>query len=331
MAPLMFKDAFWGTDFTCHAGYEAMIQRLRDGRQMCKDVEELFKMRAQAEEKYGKELVTIAHKAAGHAEIGTLRASFDQLKTQIENIGKFHIQLSDTLKEEVKKIEALREHQKEQRKKCESIMEKVQKKKISFFKKTLESKKNYEQRCREADETEHVREKTTCTTKQSEKIRQRAEHCRQAASEAEKLYSANIVQLEHVRQDWEAAHKGTCEIFQQLERDRISMVRCTLWDHCNHFSMQCVKDDDSYEEARECLEMCDITADNNCFIETKTTGSRPPESIVFESYYQTQTSGDSNGQAHFAGGGNMMRRESDFPTRKFNNLRGESLQTHTQH
>ncbi|XP_037104132.1 proline-serine-threonine phosphatase-interacting protein 1-like isoform X1 [Syngnathus acus] len=313
MTRLMFRDAFWGSDFTCHAGYEALMQRLRDGRQMCKDVEELLRMRASAEEKYGRELVSIARKAGGHAEISTLKDSFEQLKTQMENVGNFHIQLSEAMKEEVKKVEAFRERQKEQKKKFESIMEKVQKRKVSLFRKTMESKKNYEARCKEADEAEQTSEKTAHAAKNGDKARHRAKQCRQAVSEAETLYLTNIDQLENVRQDWEETHRSTCEVFQQMEADRIHLLRCTLWDHCNHISMQCVKDDEFCEEVRKHLEHCDITTDINCFIEMKKTGWHPPDPIVFESYYQKETrSGDGNGLGHFTGGReDHMRRTSD--------------------
>ncbi|XP_029284280.1 proline-serine-threonine phosphatase-interacting protein 1-like isoform X2 [Cottoperca gobio] len=300
MAPLMFKDAFWGSDFNSHAGYDAVIQRLRDGRHMCKDVEELFKM-------------------------STLRASFEILKTQIENIGNVHIQLSDLLKEEVKKIETFRERQKEQRKKFQSIMEKVQKKKVSLYKRTVESKKNYEVRCKEADEAEEGAEKTNVTSKNSEKVRHRAKQCRQAANEAEKLHFTNTAQLESVRQDWEETHKSTCEVFQQLEGDRISTLRCALWDHCNHFSMQCVKDDEFNEDVRKLLEKCDITTDNNYFIGMKSTGSRPPEPILFESYYP-ETSANRNGQNHIAEGEDVMMRCSDALLVSSSNVSVESLE-----
>ncbi|NXF23505.1 PPIP1 protein, partial [Rhodinocichla rosea] len=277
-------------EFTFHTGYEVLVQRLLEGKKMCKDVEDLLKQRAQAEERYGKELVQIARKAGGQTEINTLKEAFEMLKQQIESVGNSHIQLAVMLKEELKGIEEFRERQKEQRKKYESAMERMQKSKLSHYKKTMESKKSYEQKCREADEAEQSFERTSAAgnAKQTEKSQNKAKQCRDAANEAENVYKQNIEQLDKVRTEWEQEHIKTCEAFQLQECDRITILRNSLWVHCNQLSLQCVKDDEMYEEVRVSLENCVVESDIDYFIKTKMTGTQPPDAIGYESYYSRE-------------------------------------------
>uniref|UniRef100_A0AAR2J1W2 Proline-serine-threonine phosphatase interacting protein 1b n=1 Tax=Pygocentrus nattereri TaxID=42514 RepID=A0AAR2J1W2_PYGNA len=255
--------------------------------------------RAVAEEKFGKELVAIARRAGGQTEISTLRASIDRLKAEMEHTGSLHVQLSGMIKEEVQKIEAFREHQREQRKKFEEIIEKVQKPIEALYKRTMESKRSYEQRCKEADEAEQAVEKKSSPAstplRPTEKVLNRARLCREAARLAEKQYMWHVDKLENTRQDWESTYRSTCEVFQQQESDRIGILRCVLWDHCNQLSMQCVKDDECYEEVRKILEECDIAMDNNHFIQTRRTGSSPPKSVEFQNYYNADTNGNADG------------------------------------
>ncbi|XP_061534125.1 proline-serine-threonine phosphatase-interacting protein 1a isoform X2 [Phycodurus eques] len=325
---LEFKDAFWGGNFITNAGYEAIIQRLNDGRRTCKDMEELLKMRASAEEKYGKELIAISRKVGGFYEICTLRTSIDEMKTEMEMIGNLHIQLSGLLKEEAKKIEQFREKQKDQRKKLEFVMEKVQKSKVSFYKKTMDSERQYEQRCREADEAEQSADKmsnaSTATPKQIEKLSNKSKQCREAAEEAERQYKSNIDQLDKIRQEWESTHSNTCEMFQQQEAERLKALRNGLWLHCNHLSMQCVKADECYEGVRKILEKCDIITDINCFVGIKGTGFSRPAPIEYQNYYERDAPEVRNGSTGLVGG--VMKKFSNLL--QGSSLAGSSMSIH---
>ncbi|KAM5243065.1 proline-serine-threonine phosphatase-interacting protein 1 isoform 3-T3 [Hipposideros larvatus] len=254
---------------------------------MCKDVEELLRQRAQAEERYGKELVQIARKAGGQTEINSLRASFDSLKQQMEDVGSSHIQLALALRDELRSLEEFRERQKEQRKKYEAVMDRAQKSKLSLYKKAMESKKVYEQKCRDADDAEQAFERISANgqQKQVEKSQNKAKQCKDSATEAERVYRQNVEQLEKVRAEWEQEHQTTCEAFQLQEFDRLTILRNALWVHCNQLSMQCVKDDEFYEEVRVTLEGCSVEADIDSFIQAKSTGTEPPAPVPYQNYY----------------------------------------------
>ncbi|KAM5171366.1 proline-serine-threonine phosphatase-interacting protein 1 [Mantella aurantiaca] len=314
MAQLAFKDAFWCTDIVLNTGYDIIIQRLLDGRKMCKDVEELLKQRALAEEKYGKELIQIARKAGGHTEINKLRGSFDALKQQIENIGISHIQLAVSVREELRSLEDFRERQKELRKKYENAMERLQKNKVSMYKKTMDSKKNYEQKCKEEEEATLSFERLAVSgnPKQVEKSQNKVKHCKDAAAEADQLYRNNITLLDKARIEWEAEHINTCEAFEQQEKDRISILRSSLWVHSNQFSMQCVKDDEMLEVVRQSLEQCDVEAEINFFVQEETIGRIPPGPVLYESYSNGIIPRSSNGLSPQGGSNKMIKRISNL-------------------
>ncbi|XP_022625527.1 proline-serine-threonine phosphatase-interacting protein 2 isoform X2 [Seriola dumerili] len=251
MKNLHFKDFFWNSDLICTGGYDTIIQYLNDGKRTCKEVEDFMKARASIEEKYAKDLLGLSKKVCGHNEMNTLKRSLDVFKLQMEHVSLSHLQLAQSMREEAKKLEEFREKQKEVRKKLEQQMDALHKQRSTHFKKTMDSKKTYEQKCRDKEEADQNVNRNTNTnnTKHIEKLYSKAQQAKQNAEEADKLYYQNVTALGKVRDEWLREHVNACEMFEKQSVERINFLRNTVWTHLNQLSQQCVTSD----ELRFCM------------------------------------------------------------------------------
>ncbi|XP_078240288.1 proline-serine-threonine phosphatase-interacting protein 2 isoform X2 [Pogona vitticeps] len=279
MRETLFKDNFWSTDLVSTAGYNNIIQHLNDGRKNCKEFEDFLKERASIEERYGKDLINLTRKKpCGQTELNTLKRALEVFKQQVDSVGQSHIQLAQTLREEARKMEDFREKQKFHRKKIELIMDAIHKNRNLQYKKTLEAKRLYEQRCRDKDEAEQAvhRSANLVIPKQQEKLFVKLAQTKTALEDSDRVYQMNIGALEKIREEWQMEHVKACEFFESQECERINYFRNALWLHVNQLSEECVKNDDSYEEIRKSLEHCSIEKDIECFVSLRKTGSLPP-------------------------------------------------------
>ncbi|XP_036774586.1 proline-serine-threonine phosphatase-interacting protein 2 isoform X1 [Manis pentadactyla] len=291
MTGSLFRANFWSSDILSTVGYDSVIQHLNNGRKNCKEFEDFLKERASIEEKYGKDLLSLSRKKpCGQSEINTLKRALEVFKQQVDNVAQGHIQLAQTLREEARKMEEFREKQKLQRKRTELIMDAAHKQKSLQFKKTMDAKKNYEQKCRDKDEAEQAvhRSANLVNPKQQEKLFVKLATSKTAVEDSDKVYMLHISTLDKVREEWQNEHIKACEVFEVQECERINFFRNALWVHLNQLSQQCVTSDDMYEEVRKSLEMCSIEKDIEYFVNQRKTGQTPPAPIMYENFYCPQ-------------------------------------------
>ncbi|XP_061589261.1 proline-serine-threonine phosphatase-interacting protein 2 [Cololabis saira] len=290
MKNLHFKECFWNSDLTSTTGYDVIIQYLNEGKRTCKEVEDFMKARATIEEKYAKDLLGLSKKVCGHNEMNTLKRSLDIFKLQTEQVSLSHLQLAQSMREEAKKLEEFREKQKEARKKIEQNMDMIHKQKSSQFKKVMDSKKTYEQKCRDKEEADQNVNRNTNNAKQMDKLHAKAQQAKQNAEDADKLYQQNVTSLGKIRDDWLKEHVKACEMFERQSVERINFLRTTVWTHLNQLSQECVTSDELYEEVRKSLEQCNIQEDIEHFVNLRRTGDKPPAQVVYENFYSGQRS-----------------------------------------
>nr|XP_039257135.1 proline-serine-threonine phosphatase-interacting protein 1-like [Styela clava] len=280
----MFSSSFWESDFVSQTGFDTLVARMKEGRQTCRDVEDFIKQRAKAEEEYAKALLKIAKVERGNDETGTMKNSLKTLQREAEAEASIHLNHSQALQDQVKKLEEFREKQREERKRHEDAMHKAHKLKAEAYRRMQVCKGVYESKFKSAEKAESDLERIKFGNKPKEidKAKKTAQQSKQASVKANEEYHSTVTQLEIIRQSWELDHRTACDIFQRLEEERLQCLRNELWVFANLGSDLFVKSDDISENIRLSLENCDIDSDICDFVSRKSTGTQPLTPIVYQ-------------------------------------------------
>lgn len=284
-----FADSFWGTDFQSTAGYDVLKRHIKEGKQTCVAFEQFLKLRAKAEEDYGKSLQKACKVSPETQEIGTLRTAWDYLKEQNERIAQMHLEASAQLSDAAGRLSEFIRRQKSERTPRENSLCQNAKEKSSLYRKTCELKRSYETKSSESEQADNVLKKAkpnenSYPTKEWDKIVQKQVKSIQDAKRADAQYRDSVARLEQTRQQWERDMTQFCDLCEALEDARIKMLQNEMWICCNILSSNCVEEDQCCESARNALEKVSIEHDIQSFINRSRTGTERPAPLMFEQY-----------------------------------------------
>lgn len=155
-------------------GWESVVRRLKDGRQVLKEYAEFLKQRAAIEEQVGKSLVKLAKSVTVREDLEPLRDVWEVMKSQTETSGLAHLKSAHQLSAELNKINEMSEQCRDKRRlKEESVRNHQQNVKV-LWKRASEAKRIYELKCREevASNQFYHQEVARCgkSSKEAEKV-----------------------------------------------------------------------------------------------------------------------------------------------------------------
>ncbi|CAI2162714.1 15064_t:CDS:10 [Funneliformis geosporum] len=254
--PEIFANNFWGKE---EAGYDALMSRLRQAKQTCDEVKNMFQERA-------------------------LRDALEVCKQEMEATAQEHITLSQKFRTElVQEISHFILRQKESRKLQQAIVDRSLRNKKEQSALVQRAKEKYEAECVKI--TGLLATKGSVMGKDLEKLNLRIEKTQMAAKAADQEYIQLVKNIQGTTKTWNYDWKTACNKFQDLEEDRIDKLKSFLWTYANLISTVCVADDESCERIRISLENCNVEKDILIFIKERATGPDIPEPPSYVNFY----------------------------------------------
>jgi Fes/CIP4, and EFC/F-BAR homology domain len=143
--PLSFSNNFWGRE---DAGVGPLLDRMHNAKITCDELKAFYNARAALEDDYAKKLLALSRKPLGSGETGTLRASLDVMRGEVENTGKSHATIAQQMKTELEEpLGAFAGGMKERRKIIQTGIERLLKTKQTQTMHVNKTRDRYEQDC----------------------------------------------------------------------------------------------------------------------------------------------------------------------------------------
>ncbi|XP_041365804.1 proline-serine-threonine phosphatase-interacting protein 2-like isoform X2 [Gigantopelta aegis] len=284
-----FSDSFWGTGFTSSAGFDALVQRMNEGKKLSRELEDYFRQRGKLESSYSQDLMKLFKSLKMKEVVDTIEKTWNSIKAEVEKMAESHSKAASSFQKQSEEMKKFAEVQTVKKRQLEDHVKRYQQNKNNMYTKCMNNKKNYNQKCQERDTAKSVfeanRQSVTITAKELEKLRMKKEKSEEEKSKADLAYQSSLDALEHARMEWENAFQTACNEFQSLEEERIAFMREEMWKSTNIDSLTAVSVDESSETIRKVLETCQVEEDISRFIEKCKTGQERPAKIQYENYY----------------------------------------------
>lgn len=248
-----YCNSFWGPG---DDGPTILFTRMRGASKTTDELISFWNERAVIEEEYSHRLAKLAKLSIGSDEIGELRNSLDTLRIETERMAQSHLELAHKIRSDHEARTAqFHDTQVEHRRTRQAALEKKFKQK--------QTQEAYVQKAREKYEADCVRinsysqQATFMTGKDLERINMKLTRARQTVQANEKDLANFTKGLLDLIPEWEGEWKAFCDSCQDLEEERIDIMKDVIWVYANDVSTICVTDDLSCERVRTALDQLD--------------------------------------------------------------------------
>ncbi|KUJ20498.1 uncharacterized protein LY89DRAFT_695135 [Mollisia scopiformis] len=270
---MSFANNFWGKD---DAGVDPLLQRMHNAKQTCDELKSFYTARAAIEDEYARKLLSLSRKPLGSQESGTLRASLDVLRGEVEAMGKSHQSIAGQMKTELEEpLAAFAGAMKERRKIVQGGIEKLLKVKVQQTQSVNKTRDRYEQECLKIKG--YLAQGHMVMGQEERKNKAKLEKTQINLATSNTEYENAVKALEETTVRWNRDWKAAADKFQDLEEERLDFIKSSLWSFANIASTVCVSDDASCEKVRLSLENCEVEKDIASFIKDRGTGQEIPD------------------------------------------------------